>query len=176
MSNVWTGEEDGRGAEPKMRSVAFCVQRVSPKIIINKTGCKPAHPNRRCSKHRLRPHRQWCCLFLATAVQHAVGRRSLESVGVSKKGTIYLLGPTKMDEEPVLPPRYAIESDDEDEFNPLPNNKLPLAEPEIKVEITGNIPQNVNLIVVAGSAGQTWARGAKLTERSGQVSVNGVQV
>jgi hypothetical protein len=74
-----------------------------------------------------------------------------------------------------LPPRYAIESDDEDEFNPLNQNKPP-AEPEIQVKITGNIPRNVNLIVASGIAGRTWARAVTTEEHSGQVTVNGVQV
>jgi hypothetical protein len=74
-----------------------------------------------------------------------------------------------------LPPRYAIESDDEDEFNPLNQYGSP-TEPEIQVKITGNIPKNVNLIVASGLAGKSWAMGATLGEHSGQVFVNGVQV
>jgi len=74
-----------------------------------------------------------------------------------------------------LPPRYAIESDDEDEFNPLHERRLP-AETEIQVVITGNVPQKTNLVVAAGTLGNAWARGAKLAEQSGQVTVNGVQV
>ena len=74
-----------------------------------------------------------------------------------------------------LPPRYAIESDDEDEFNPLNQNRSS-AEPEIQVKVTGNIPKNVNLIVASGIAGKTWARGATSEENSGQVFVNGVEV
>jgi hypothetical protein len=78
--------------------------------------------------------------------------------------------------EDSLPPRYAIESDDEDEFNPLNQSTKPQAD-DIQVNITGtNIPTNVNLIVASGIAGKTWARGADLKEQSGVVSVNGVQV
>ena len=75
-----------------------------------------------------------------------------------------------------LPPRYAIESDDEDEFNPLNYDSRPPANPENQVNITGNIPTNVNLIVASGIAGKAWARGANLKEQSGIVSVNGVKV
>jgi len=84
-----------------------------------------------------------------------------------------------MDTDPLadsLPPRYAIESDDEDEFNPLIQDGRPHPEPEIQVIITGNIPTNVNLIIASGIAGKTWARGADLKEQSGVVSVNGVKI
>jgi hypothetical protein len=79
-------------------------------------------------------------------------------------------------DEETLPPRYAIESDDEDEFNPLTQITKPQADP-IKVHITSAvIHTNVNLIVASGIAGKTWARGADLKEQSGIVSVNGVKV
>lgn len=81
--------------------------------------------------------------------------------------------------EETLPPRYAVESDDEDEFNPLnhhQNGKPPTEEHEIQVTITSGIPTNVNLIIASGIAGKTWARGADLKEQSGIISVNGVKV
>jgi len=79
--------------------------------------------------------------------------------------------------EETLPPRYAIESDDEDEFNPL--NKIPnptKEESEIQVTISPATTTNVGLIIASGVAGNTWARGANLNEQSGIISVNGVQV
>ena len=80
--------------------------------------------------------------------------------------------------EDTLPPRYAIESDDEDdEFNPLNRNtKLTTEKPEIRVNITSGTTTNVNLIIASGIAGKTWARGANLKEQSGIISVNGVKV
>ena len=81
-----------------------------------------------------------------------------------------------MDTEESLPPRYAIESDDEDEFNPLPHHHPLSSEPQIQVKPTGNISQNANLVIATGLAGKTWARGAQLAEQSGEVTVNGVQV
>ena len=77
--------------------------------------------------------------------------------------------------EETLPPRYAIESDDEDEFNPQSGKPSP-EDHEIQVTITTKIPTNVHLIVASGIAGKTWARGANLKEQSGVISVNGVQV
>lgn len=76
--------------------------------------------------------------------------------------------------EDTLPPRYAIESDDEDEFNPL--NHQNTKHPEIQVTITTKIPTNVNLIIASGIAGKIWARGANLKEQFGIISVNGVKV
>lgn len=77
--------------------------------------------------------------------------------------------------EDTLPPRYAIESDNEDEFNPQ-YGKPTTEEPEIQVTISTKIPTNVNLIIASGIAGNTWARGANLKEQSGIISVNGVKV
>lgn len=166
MSNGWTREEDGIGAaEPKMSSVAFCLlNSFSSQNNLRNGLSVPVYPSQHWSRRRLRHHRQWYCLFLVTAVRHAVGRRRAHPWYESEFQK-------DMD---LLPPRYAIESDDEDEFNPLHPNRSP--DPEIKIKITGNVAQNVNLVIATGIAGNTWARGAKLGEQSGQVSVNGVQV
>jgi len=84
-----------------------------------------------------------------------------------------------MDAEPLnsdlLAPRYAIESDEEeDEINPLTKST---DEPPVEVEIIGAKDINSKpLIVASGSAGALWSKGACLGEQIGAVNVNGIQV
>ena len=79
------------------------------------------------------------------------------------------------------PPRYAIESDEEeDEYNPLDlknldPNDCPSA---LSIIIEGNnIPnRKERLIIATGDAGKYWAKGSRLGEQTGSVQVNGVEV
>lgn len=71
------------------------------------------------------------------------------------------------------PPRHAIESDDEDEFNPLQH---PEDSTELDIKLLGDIPPQRNLVVATGDPGAFWARGADLGEQTGAVAVNGVQI
>ncbi|KIM43635.1 hypothetical protein M413DRAFT_443557 [Hebeloma cylindrosporum] len=86
-----------------------------------------------------------------------------------------------MDIDPLsdtVPPRYAIESDEEeDEDNPL--RVKPSASdvaPKIEVKILGNIATGSNLVIASGDAGKIWAKGANLGEQTATVAVNGVQI
>ncbi|KAK0440973.1 hypothetical protein EV421DRAFT_1904906 [Armillaria borealis] len=75
-----------------------------------------------------------------------------------------------------VPSRYAIESDEEDEFNPLqPRPSQDVSEP-VNVKIVGSIPTAGKLIVASGDAGRIWARGANLGEQTGAVYVNQISV
>lgn len=71
------------------------------------------------------------------------------------------------------PPRYAIESDDEDEANPMQPSQ-----PSVPHEVTlvGNIPTGRCLVVASADPGIFWAKGAELGEQAGAVSVNGKEV
>lgn len=51
------------------------------------------------------------------------------------------------------PPRHAIESDDEDDFNPL-SKPSETVQPEPVIEIIGSDSTSGNLIVAAGDAGR----------------------
>lgn len=71
------------------------------------------------------------------------------------------------------PPRHAVESDDEDEFNPIqPTQDIP----QLDIKLLGDVPVQHNLVVATGDPGAFWARGADLGEQTGAVAVNGVQV
>jgi len=85
-----------------------------------------------------------------------------------------------MDTDPLadsVPPRHAIESDEEeDEYNPLrPQPNLPTP---IDVQLVGTVaPIPVSgLLVSTGSVGRYWARGADLGEQIAAVMVNKIQV
>ncbi|KAJ7653303.1 hypothetical protein DFH06DRAFT_1205270 [Mycena polygramma] len=85
-----------------------------------------------------------------------------------------------MDTDPLadsVPPRHAIESDEEeDEYNPLrPQPSLPTP---IDVQLVGTVPPSpaTGLIVAAGGVGKYWARGADLGEQIAAVMVNEIQV
>ncbi|KAF9070677.1 hypothetical protein BDP27DRAFT_1292211 [Rhodocollybia butyracea] len=85
-----------------------------------------------------------------------------------------------MDIDPLAdtaPPRYAVESDEEDEYNPLSSRSEAAAQvstPEIKI-ISQAKPKQP-LVVAFGEAGKYWAKGCKLGEQSGGIYVDGVQV
>jgi len=75
-----------------------------------------------------------------------------------------------------VPPRYALESDDEeDEYNPLPSTSS-APNPTPDVEFAGDFPRGRDLIIATGDVAKFWARGADLQEQSGGVYVNEVQV
>lgn len=74
-----------------------------------------------------------------------------------------------------LPPRYAIESDDEDEYNPLTTQRadeVPIVNIKIESQITAGCP----LVIASGPAGDFWADGADLGEQQGAIFVNNIQM
>lgn len=74
-----------------------------------------------------------------------------------------------------LPPRYAIESDDEDEYNPLTTQRAdegPIVNVKIESQITAGCP----LVIASGPAGNFWADGADLGEQQGAIFINNIQV
>ncbi|KAJ7176508.1 hypothetical protein C8R46DRAFT_38643 [Mycena filopes] len=84
-----------------------------------------------------------------------------------------------MDTDPLadnVPPRHAIESDEEeDEYNPLRPGNLPTP---IDVKLVGtvaNVPAS-GLLVATGSIGKYWGRGLQLGEQIAAVMVNKIQV
>ncbi|KDQ23365.1 hypothetical protein PLEOSDRAFT_52914 [Pleurotus ostreatus PC15] len=95
-----------------------------------------------------------------------------------------------MDTDPLsdtVPPRYAVESDEEDEFNPLSSTRdqerdhgrAPGDEGTVDVKVVA--PDVVGLkakpmIVASGQLASFWAAGAQLGEQIGAVFVNNVQV
>ncbi|KAK0211134.1 hypothetical protein DFS33DRAFT_1407531 [Desarmillaria ectypa] len=84
-----------------------------------------------------------------------------------------------MDVDPLqdtVPSRYAIESDEEDEFNPLQLRPSQDASESVNVKIVGSISTAGKLIVASGDAGKIWARGANLGEQTGAVYVNEISV
>jgi hypothetical protein len=73
-----------------------------------------------------------------------------------------------------VPPRYNIESDDEeDEVRPLSVAPAPV---NFDVKIAGDTPQGKGLLVATGDFARLWAKGADLGEQSAAVYVNNVQV
>ncbi|KAF8955389.1 hypothetical protein BDZ97DRAFT_1907691 [Flammula alnicola] len=85
-----------------------------------------------------------------------------------------------MDIDPLsdtVPPRYAIESDEEeDEVNPLGVKSPQPEDVKIEVKILGGITPGKCLAIASGDAGNFWAKGADLGEQTASVLVNGVQV
>ncbi|KAF9479796.1 hypothetical protein BDN70DRAFT_878332 [Pholiota conissans] len=84
-----------------------------------------------------------------------------------------------MDVDPLadtVPPRYNVESDDEeDEVRPL--SVAPAAAMlQIDISIKGDIPTGKGLLVATGDVARRWARGADLGEQSAVVYVNKVQI
>ncbi|KAJ7595898.1 hypothetical protein C8J56DRAFT_713154, partial [Mycena floridula] len=74
-----------------------------------------------------------------------------------------------------VPPRHALESDEEDEYNPL--KKEETATPAVAVRIVGeNLKKGTGLVVTTADAGKYWSRGANLGEQWGAVYVNDIQV
>ncbi|KAG6866160.1 hypothetical protein C0991_008114 [Blastosporella zonata] len=84
-----------------------------------------------------------------------------------------------MDVDPLadtVPPRHAIESDEEDEYNPLPTAGSHLDRvTEVKL-IPGDLPQGKSLIIATGDVANYWARGADLGEQIGGAYVNKIQI
>ncbi|CAA7270769.1 unnamed protein product [Cyclocybe aegerita] len=75
-----------------------------------------------------------------------------------------------------LPPRYAIESDEEEEeFNSLHVVKSATKDAAVEVKILGDLPSG-NLVVASEAAGKIWAKGASLGEQTGAVYANNVQI
>ncbi|KAH0828610.1 hypothetical protein J3R83DRAFT_2940 [Lanmaoa asiatica] len=74
------------------------------------------------------------------------------------------------------PPRYAVESDDEDEHNPLspPTRTGSDQPPEVKVEFKSiyDIPSNRALVFASGEAGVSWAKIINLGEQQAGIYVN----
>ncbi|KAF9527186.1 hypothetical protein CPB83DRAFT_856518 [Crepidotus variabilis] len=85
-----------------------------------------------------------------------------------------------MDVDPLadtVPPRYALESDEEeDEPNPLhikdPNEETT----KFEIKIIGQAKEAKPLIVASEDAGRIWAKGADLGEQVGAVAVNNIQI
>ncbi|KAG2340604.1 hypothetical protein BDR05DRAFT_915633 [Suillus weaverae] len=74
-----------------------------------------------------------------------------------------------------LPPRYAIESDDEDEYNPLTTQRADQV-PIVNIKIEGQFTTGCPLVIASGPAGDFWADGADLGEQQGAIFVNNIQV
>jgi hypothetical protein len=76
------------------------------------------------------------------------------------------------------PPRHVLESDDEDEYNPLPTlSKLRHVPAEAPVvAIHAKVQPGKKLVVASGEAGRTWAAGARLGDQVGGVYMNNGQV
>ncbi|KAG6888435.1 hypothetical protein C0995_008252 [Termitomyces sp. Mi166 len=84
-----------------------------------------------------------------------------------------------MDVDPLadtVPPRYAVESDEEDEFNPLPTTASYLDHVTEVELIPDNLPQGNNLVIATGEVAKYWARGGNLGVQIGGCYVNKVQV
>ena len=78
-----------------------------------------------------------------------------------------------------LPPRYAYESDDEDEtdaFRIASEPSLETSEVNIHflppTEGGDDVKKGGALIIASGGIGVAWARGANLGEQTGQINVN----
>ncbi|KAJ3839476.1 hypothetical protein F5878DRAFT_616356 [Lentinula raphanica] len=85
-----------------------------------------------------------------------------------------------MDVDPLAdnaPPRYAIESDEEDEYNPLQESSPAGAlSPLPDIKLVGDISLDRPLILASGNAGKYWAKGCSLGEQTGAVYVDETQV
>ncbi|KIK80654.1 hypothetical protein PAXRUDRAFT_833399 [Paxillus rubicundulus Ve08.2h10] len=78
----------------------------------------------------------------------------------------------------VGPPRYAVESDDEDEYHPLSLKTVSHRPPHVNVEFRSicEVPSKRPLVVVSGEAGTNWARVANLGEQRVGICVNNLPV
>ncbi|KAF9788421.1 hypothetical protein BJ322DRAFT_1018988 [Thelephora terrestris] len=80
-----------------------------------------------------------------------------------------------MDTDPLAdvgPPRYAVESDDEDEYNPLsPTRPPPKHDLDFEFINTGKVTAKT-LVFASLEAGRIWAKGASLGEQLGTVAIN----
>jgi len=77
------------------------------------------------------------------------------------------------------PPRYAVESDDEDEYNTASSLSTGSEQPSkvnVEVKTTYDIPRRRPLIFASGEAGASWAKITNLSERSAGIYVNDLLV
>ncbi|KAF8559472.1 hypothetical protein OG21DRAFT_1453959 [Imleria badia] len=76
------------------------------------------------------------------------------------------------------PPRYAVESDDEDEYNPLSAPTGSDQPPEVTVEFKSiyDIPSKRPLVFASGEAGVSWAKIVNLGEQQAGIYVNNLPV
>ncbi|KAF8443708.1 hypothetical protein L210DRAFT_3090432 [Boletus edulis BED1] len=77
------------------------------------------------------------------------------------------------------PPRYAVESDDEDEYNPLSaptRSDQPPAEISVEFKSIYDIPSKRPLVFASGEAGVSWAKIVNLGEQQAGIYVNKLQV
>ncbi|KAG9311324.1 hypothetical protein JVU11DRAFT_8422 [Chiua virens] len=76
------------------------------------------------------------------------------------------------------PPRYAVESDDEDEYNPLSPRTGSAQPSEVKVEFKSiyDIPSKKPFVFVSREAGVSWARIVNLGEQQAGIYVNSFPV
>lgn len=84
-----------------------------------------------------------------------------------------------MDFDPLAdsgPSRYAVESDEEDEYNPLAEHPKLDKQDKFRIKISGRVAQGTTLLAAFGDAGKYWAKGADLGEQIGAVFVNDIQV
>ncbi|KAL0575712.1 hypothetical protein V5O48_006272 [Marasmius crinis-equi] len=85
-----------------------------------------------------------------------------------------------MDLDPLAdsgPSRYAVESDEEDEYNPLEQKGAKdNGQNKFEFKIAGSIPTGAPLLAAFGDAGKYWTKGANLGEQSGAIFVNNIQV
>ncbi|KAG6837024.1 hypothetical protein H0H93_016231 [Arthromyces matolae] len=91
-----------------------------------------------------------------------------------------------MDVDPLadtIPPRYVVESDDEDEYNPLPTTEHQgisyldhVTEVNLVLEPGRQISQEDSLVIATGDVAKYWARGSDLGQQIGAWYVNGVEV
>lgn len=73
-----------------------------------------------------------------------------------------------------VPPRYAYESDEEDESAdlPAPSSDKHISDVNIILDEKIDAGEGKVLIIASGEVGALWARGVKLGQQAGQVSVN----
>lgn len=72
------------------------------------------------------------------------------------------------------PPRHALESDSEEEFNPQRHD---VQSKELEIRLVGNgVGPRSTLIIATRRAGAFWGKGAGLREQTGAVFVNGIEV
>ncbi|KAH6905770.1 hypothetical protein BKA70DRAFT_1499864, partial [Coprinopsis sp. MPI-PUGE-AT-0042] len=79
------------------------------------------------------------------------------------------------DDDPLkdtLPPRYAIESDEEDELNPLGPCTTNQAPAPIELQIQGNVQPGSPLVIATGQVAGLWAKGVDLGEQIAAICVN----
>lgn len=76
------------------------------------------------------------------------------------------------------PPRYAVESDDEDEYDPLSPPSRSDQPPEVKVEFKSiyDIPSKRPLVFASAEAGLSWAKIVNLGEQQAGIYVNKLPV